>query len=443
MRVNHCAVRGAFFSPHVLLRWLQAVTFVMFAYHSAAQQDLPVAKFLQIGSRRSQGVLAFKERAQQTPEQKTEEEAEEAKEEPTEESKEDAKEEVEEELEEEIEKEVKEEEVKAALGGDETAESEGAAAEEILSSLSAQGNPKKEGNEMLKELVESETPDSEPGIKKEDEIEEEEPDPIEIAQKKLFDEPAEKKYGHKVEPEEGEEEAHELKFHYPHDGGHGHAVEHESHAMPIPLSVKCILVFTPIMVLSTIAYFFCVSNVSMDSEVLNAFAKKEVNVKLHELSQGWRRILGKIMEHPVVNFAILAFILIDLCCAVVHDVLHQTDLLNPKYHEQREQLVHNTHQLSVYILCGFLIEQLVHISVFGKLFFYHFWYVLDLIVCYTSLLGETVLNEKYGEAISFLILMRLWKVVAVIFDFFLANAQTKELTERIEKRKSRMNVGSP
>merc|ERR1719265_65332 len=98
-----------------------------------------------------------------------------------------------------------------------------------------------------------------------------------------------------------------------------------------------------------------------------------VTAKAHNSLDGWRFYFGKIIEHPLVNATILGAILVDLICATVHDVIVQTDLLNPKYAKQGHEISHALHTISMNILCAFVFEQMVHIVVFGRMFFHHFW----------------------------------------------------------------------
>mmetsp|Transcript_23935 Transcript_23935/g.44345 ORF Transcript_23935/g.44345 Transcript_23935/m.44345 type:complete len:623 (-) Transcript_23935:71-1939(-) len=310
-----------------------------------------------------------------------------------------------------------------------------------------------EGLEMIKEMIRDEedtgevkvvkTPEEEEAEKVELQHEAENKDELETAAEHLFAERSD--YWH-------DDEKHCDHGHKPRefdvDSGEGFGAEldseqcHSLHEKDLMLdsSVRFILVFTPILVGAYVTYFFCISKLQVETGMeLSA----DVTTKLHSSMTGWRRKLGNVIEHPLVNMSVLLLILIDICCATVHDLLNQTDLLNPKYNRTKYYIIHTSHKVSIYILCTFLVEQMLHIICFGKAFFYHFWYVCDLVTVYVSLMGETVAHEKFGDVVSFLICMRLWKVTTVIFDVFLAGYQNQEMQEKILKKKERMHSRSP
>jgi len=139
--------------------------------------------------------------------------------------------------------------------------------------------------------------------------------------------------------------------------------------------------------------------------------------------EGWRHSLGEFMESKYVSGTVIALILVDILCTVVNDLLENTDLLNPKYDEPGEKWENATYTISVSILLIFLLEQFLHIVAFGVKFFSHWWYVFDLLVVYVSLVCETILRGPAEETLALLIVLRLWKVVAFLFDVCLAKKE--------------------
>mmetsp|Transcript_101175 Transcript_101175/g.178117 ORF Transcript_101175/g.178117 Transcript_101175/m.178117 type:complete len:185 (+) Transcript_101175:80-634(+) len=155
---------------------------------------------------------------------------------------------------------------------------------------------------------------------------------------------------------------------------------------------------------------------------------------------GWRHSLGEFMESPHVSVVIILLILTDLTCTVLNDMCDNglvdgRPIFNPEIEAlQKDGIVsETTHLICVYILCIFLAEQLLHIVAYGFAFFKHFWYVMDLTIVIVSLICETVLEEKAEDWLALLIVLRLWKVVAFIFDLLLAD---QEDTEKDEKEKT-------
>lgn len=143
---------------------------------------------------------------------------------------------------------------------------------------------------------------------------------------------------------------------------------------------------------------------------------------------GFRARLGEIMEGKVITIIVLVLILVDLTSTVINDLLENTNLLNPKYHEQGELWASRTHDLCVTVLCLFLAEQVLHLIAFGADFFSHGWMVLDLVVVSVSLLVETCFEKSAEASMGLIIVLRLWKLVALVFDVFLAKSKSEERT---------------
>jgi len=143
--------------------------------------------------------------------------------------------------------------------------------------------------------------------------------------------------------------------------------------------------------------------------------------------------LGEVMEGPTVSGVVIILIIVDLVCTGINDTLENTDLLNPAHKEQGEYTANLTHNICVSVLCIFLLEQCLHLLAFGREFFSHFWMVSDLIVVSVSLVCETVFEGKEEDWLSMLILLRMWKLVAFIFDMLLLEQERTERAEKLEK----------
>lgn len=159
--------------------------------------------------------------------------------------------------------------------------------------------------------------------------------------------------------------------------------------------------------------------------------RSNLNTKLAKQAEpGWRAQLGEVMESKYVSFAVIVLIFVDLGATLVNVILEDTDLLNPRYAETGEELAEMTHNTCVSVLCIFLVEQLLHLIAFGKAFFSHTWYVLDLIAVSVSLLSETMLEGMAEDAVALFIVLRLWKGLAFLFDIALASKEYSEAEER-------------
>jgi len=159
--------------------------------------------------------------------------------------------------------------------------------------------------------------------------------------------------------------------------------------------------------------------------------------KLHyRAAPGWRKSLGSVMESTAISIAVVVLLLVEVFCTIVNDTLDSTDLLNPKYHSHGEYWEATTYTIIVCILCLFVLEQLLRIAAFGKEFFNHWWYVMDLVVVVISLLCEVVLHVYFKKVglIGLLILVRLWRLVAICFELFLAHHESDKMRESEKNR---------
>mmetsp|Transcript_42980 Transcript_42980/g.68741 ORF Transcript_42980/g.68741 Transcript_42980/m.68741 type:complete len:179 (+) Transcript_42980:65-601(+) len=156
-----------------------------------------------------------------------------------------------------------------------------------------------------------------------------------------------------------------------------------------------------------------------------------VTTKIHTRleKEDWRKRLGERMESPYVSAIVVILIVVDLVCTVINLICEDTDLINPKYDEQKEYAAKLTHNICVTVLSIFLVEQLLHLFAFRMEFFKHHWYVMDLIVVSVSLICETTLEGIAEDIIALTIVIRLWKLVAFIFDLLLAHKENAEATE--------------
>lgn len=155
-----------------------------------------------------------------------------------------------------------------------------------------------------------------------------------------------------------------------------------------------------------------------------------------EMPAGWQKTLGEFMESPHVSGVVIILIFVDLGGTFVNDMCENTDLINPKYDEQKELAAKATHTVCVSVLCIFFIEQILHLVAFGEAFFTKFWYVMDLVIVSISLICETVLEDKAEDWLALFIVLRLWKVVAFIFDLCLSDTEDAEMDENMYKSKA-------
>jgi hypothetical protein len=152
--------------------------------------------------------------------------------------------------------------------------------------------------------------------------------------------------------------------------------------------------------------------------------------------EGWRQRLGECMESPAVSGVIIILIFVDLGCTLVNDICENTNLVNPVYDEQKESAARITHTICVTVLCIFFLEQILYLVAFGKNFFTKPWFVMDLVVVTISLVCETVLEDVAKGWVALLIVLRLWKIVAFIFDMCLGENESAERDEMMERNRA-------
>jgi hypothetical protein len=162
-----------------------------------------------------------------------------------------------------------------------------------------------------------------------------------------------------------------------------------------------------------------------------------------ELPEGWRKELGEFMETRIVSSIVIALIFVDLGGTAVNDTLENSDYLNPKYSEQGESVAKLTHTICVSVLCIFLAEQLLHLVAYGEVFFTKIWMVMDLVIVCLSLLAETVLEDTFSGVVPLLIILRLWKICAFVFDCLLANTESTEKDEKEYGKKRPLSAMAP
>lgn len=139
------------------------------------------------------------------------------------------------------------------------------------------------------------------------------------------------------------------------------------------------------------------------------------------MREGFRGSFGEVMEGSFVTAIVTVLIIIDLFCTLLKGLLESTDMLNPKYGYWGRACAGYLQTISVCILVTFLVEQMLHVLAFGWEFFEHRWMVMDVCIVFVSLLFETVLNGSDSKQwIGLLAIMRLWKVIAFVFDVLLA-----------------------
>lgn len=138
--------------------------------------------------------------------------------------------------------------------------------------------------------------------------------------------------------------------------------------------------------------------------------------------------LAEFMEGRIVRAIVIPLIGLDLVSTAINFSLENTDMLDPKYIEQGENMARLTHIISVAVLSIFLVEQLLRILAFRCRFFTCFWMVSDFVVVVVSFISETFL-EGSSSALGFLCALRLWKLVGFVYDSLLLNHEISETPE--------------
>ena len=70
--------------------------------------------------------------------------------------------------------------------------------------------------------------------------------------------------------------------------------------------------------------------------------------------------------------------------------------------------------------------QISNLVTHGIAFLHTAWYVMDLVIVCVSLVCETVLEDTAKGWLAPLAVLRLWNVVAFIFDVLFANNESTE-----------------
>ena len=104
-----------------------------------------------------------------------------------------------------------------------------------------------------------------------------------------------------------------------------------------------------------------------------------------------------------------------------HNDTHHNDTHHEEHHaaSPSEQKLHDLelaetvlHWISIAILCIFLLELLVLLFIFKQWFFFHFLYVIDLIIVSLSIGLEVGLNNtELQNFVAVIIFLRLWRLV--------------------------------
>lgn len=154
---------------------------------------------------------------------------------------------------------------------------------------------------------------------------------------------------------------------------------------------------------------------------------------------GFAEALGETLESPSFTFLIIILIQIDLACTIICALIEKTDLINPKYEATAESFAEHAKTVGVSILCVFIFEQLLRMVAFGiGSFFSHIWFVSDLVVVSLSLACETVLEHQSKFLPRLAVFMRLWMVIAFVFDICLLEherAEREEVLAEAEEKK--------
>lgn len=127
-----------------------------------------------------------------------------------------------------------------------------------------------------------------------------------------------------------------------------------------------------------------------------------------------RKYAAELLESRETHIIVISLTLLDLCIVLTELVLAG---FYPE-HEHRPPAVERAEEAlswtSIAILSLFTIEQLLKLAVFGIQYFFHIWHALDAVIIVASLVLESVLRGTTQEAVSLLVVFRLWRLVRVL-----------------------------
>ncbi|EFA75681.1 hypothetical protein PPL_10943 [Heterostelium album PN500] len=133
----------------------------------------------------------------------------------------------------------------------------------------------------------------------------------------------------------------------------------------------------------------------------------------HNKRTRWRYKLGHFIESNKVQTFIVSLIILDLIIAIIEMFLEESFKKCKDEHEiphavERTESVLRV--ITLVILGIFEIEIIALMLAFGRDFFFHPFYVLDLVVITTSIVVDVVFRDNAG---ALLVIFRLWRVVRI------------------------------
>jgi len=150
-------------------------------------------------------------------------------------------------------------------------------------------------------------------------------------------------------------------------------------------------------------------------DVLHEVHKAKDEGGLHDLSSKakWRIILGEWLEGHRCQSILAILLLLDVFCVVVELLIGANIIRNET--EVAKEAQHVLHLISLTILFIFAVEVSLLVVAFGIQFFKHFWYVLDFIVIFLSIILDLTLHTDEAEL---LLIIRAWRIVRILHGIY-------------------------
>jgi hypothetical protein len=163
----------------------------------------------------------------------------------------------------------------------------------------------------------------------------------------------------------------------------------------------------------------------------------------------WRRKLGTTLENHYVHLLVLILVIVDVVCVFGELLLHFTEeeeQLEAAEHStgghstgeqaeghhatKAEHAEHALHIVSLSILSVLAAQQVLLIVAFGRKFFLHAFYVLDLVVVATALALETIdINEG-----GFVVAVMGWRILRLVHGLVVSAELEHHEVEALQHR---------
>lgn len=161
-----------------------------------------------------------------------------------------------------------------------------------------------------------------------------------------------------------------------------------------------------------VALFLCTAVGGIVGWVVHSFTP--CNTKPYIELTGWRRLLAEALESGDVLLVVVLVLFTDLAASAV-TLAGGAELVGPAT------------RVGFSCLVTILAEQMLHLLAFGDQFFSHPWFVMDLIVISISAAAD--LTEELGKELKLLMIWRLWKIFAWVFNAALVSHEFGDLVE--------------